>query len=147
MTVRYHTRRGVEIPDYQCIRHCIDDGVPRCQTVPGAGVDAAIGQLLLDTVTPHALEIALAVQAELDTRAAEADALRRGHVERARHRADLARRRYLAVDPTTGWSPTAWKPTGTTHCAPCRPRATTTNAPAPPQPPPSPTRLRTKSVP
>jgi len=39
------------------------------------------------------------VQAELDTRAAEADALRRGHVERARHRADLARRRYLAVDP------------------------------------------------
>ena len=39
------------------------------------------------------------MQAELDTRAAEADALRRGHVERARHRADLARRRYLAVDP------------------------------------------------
>ena len=39
------------------------------------------------------------MQAELDTRAAEADALRRHHVERARHRADLARRRYLAVDP------------------------------------------------
>ena len=39
------------------------------------------------------------MQAELDSRAAEADALRRGHVERARHRADLARRRYLAVDP------------------------------------------------
>ena len=39
------------------------------------------------------------MQAELDTRAAEADALRRQHVERARHRADLARRRYLAVDP------------------------------------------------
>ena len=39
------------------------------------------------------------MQAELDTRAAEADALRREHVERARHRADLARRRYLAVDP------------------------------------------------
>jgi DNA-binding transcriptional regulator YiaG len=39
------------------------------------------------------------VQTELETRAAEADALRRQHVERARHRADLARRRYLAVDP------------------------------------------------
>ena len=71
----------------------------RCQTVPGAGVDAAIGRLLLDTLTPLALEVALTVQAELDTRAAEADALRRQHVERARHRADLARRRYLAVDP------------------------------------------------
>jgi hypothetical protein len=34
--------------DYQCVRHCIDDGGPRCQTVPGAGVDTAIGQLLLD---------------------------------------------------------------------------------------------------
>jgi hypothetical protein len=74
-------------------------GGSRCQTVPGAVVDAAVGQLLLDTLTPHALEVALTVQAELDTRAAEADALRRHAVERARHRADLARRRYLAVDP------------------------------------------------
>ena len=31
--------------------------------------------------------------------AAEADALRAAHVERARCHADLARRRYLAVDP------------------------------------------------
>ena len=69
------------------------------RTVPGGVVDDAVATLLLDTLTPHALEVALTVQAELDTRAAEADALRRGHVERARHRADLARRRYLAVDP------------------------------------------------
>ena len=99
MTVRYHTRRGVEVPDYQCINHCIQNGGRRCQSVPGATVDAAVGQLLLDTLTPLALEVALTVQTELDTRAAEADALRRAHVERARHRADLARRRYLAVDP------------------------------------------------
>jgi DNA invertase Pin-like site-specific DNA recombinase len=99
MTVRYHTRHGVAVPDYQCMNRCIQDGGQRCQTVPGGTVDAAIGTLLLDTLTPHALEVALTVQAELDTRAAEADALRRGHVERARHRADLARRRYLAVDP------------------------------------------------
>jgi DNA invertase Pin-like site-specific DNA recombinase len=99
MTVRYHTRRGIEIPDYQCQNRCIQDGTTRCQTVPGGTVDGAVGKLLLDTLTPHALEVALTVQAELDTRAAEADALRRGHVERARHRADLARRRYLAVDP------------------------------------------------
>ena len=99
MTVRYHTRRGVEVPDYQCMSRCIQDGAARCQTIPGAVVDAAVASLLLNTLTPHALEVALTVQAELDTRAAEADALRRGHVERARHRADLARRRYLAVDP------------------------------------------------
>jgi DNA invertase Pin-like site-specific DNA recombinase len=99
MTVRYHLRRGVEIPDYQCIGESIQAGTSRCQTVPGAGVDGAIGQLLLDTVTPLALDVALTVQAELESRADEADALRRSQVERARHRADLARRRYLGVDP------------------------------------------------
>jgi DNA invertase Pin-like site-specific DNA recombinase len=99
MTVRYHRRRDVDVPDYQCIAESIQGGSPRCQTVPGAGVDAAIAALLLATVTPLALEVALNVQAELQTRAAEADALRRSHVERARHRAELARRRYLAVDP------------------------------------------------
>ena len=99
MTVRYHTRRGIEVPDYQCMRHAIQDGGRRCQTVPGGGVDAAVGQLLLDTLTPLALEVALTVQAELETRADEADALRRQHVQRAQHRADLARRRYLGVDP------------------------------------------------
>ena len=43
MTVRYHTRRGVEVPDYQCQNRCIQDGAPRCQTIPGGGVDAAVG--------------------------------------------------------------------------------------------------------
>lgn len=99
MTIRYHQRRGVEIPDYQCVGEAIQTGGPRCLTVPGGGVDQAIGQLLLDTVTPLALEVALTVQTELEARADQADALRASHVERARHRADLARRRYLAVDP------------------------------------------------
>jgi hypothetical protein len=99
MTVRYHTRGGAQVPDYQCQNRCIQDGTARCQAIPGAVVDHAVGALLLDTLTPHALEVALTVQAELDTRAAEADALRRQAVERARHRSDLARRRYLAVDP------------------------------------------------
>jgi len=99
MTVRYHTRGDTQVPDYQCMRECIDNGGPRCQTIPGAAAGAAIGQLLLDTLTPLTLEVALTVQAEIEARATEADAMRRSHVERARHHADLARRRYLAVDP------------------------------------------------
>ena len=100
MTVRYHQRRGAQVPDYQCIGECIQAAARRAAwSIPGAGVDAAIGQLLLDTVTPLALEVALTVQAELEARADEADQLRRSHVERARQRAELARRRYLAVDP------------------------------------------------
>jgi DNA invertase Pin-like site-specific DNA recombinase len=99
MTVRYHQRRDALVPDYQCIGESIQGGGPRCLTIPGHGVDAAIGQLLLETITPLALEVALSVQAELEARADEADRLRRSHVERARQRAELARRRYLAVDP------------------------------------------------
>jgi DNA invertase Pin-like site-specific DNA recombinase len=99
MTVRYHHRRGTTVPDYQCLGESIQAGAARCLVVPGQGVDGAIGQLLLDTVTPLALEVALTVQAELEARADEADVLRRSHVDRARERAELARRRYLAVDP------------------------------------------------
>ena len=99
MTVRYHTRGGIEVPDYQCVREAIDNAGRRCQTIPGAPADAAAGQLLLATLTPLSLEVALTVQGEIEARAADADTMRRSHVERARHRADLARRRYLAVDP------------------------------------------------
>jgi len=99
MTVRYHTRHGAEVPDYQCMRDCIDNAGRRCQTIPGAAADTAIGDLLLATLTPLTLEVALTVQAEVEARAGEADALRRQHVQRAEQRADLARRRYLGVDP------------------------------------------------
>jgi hypothetical protein len=44
-------------------------------------------------------EVALSVATELEQRAEQADNLRRTHVERARYEAELARRRYLAVDP------------------------------------------------
>jgi hypothetical protein len=58
-----------------------------------------IGRLLLDTVTPLTLEITLTVQQELQVRFDETDRLHRLAVERARYEADLARRRYLQVDP------------------------------------------------
>jgi DNA invertase Pin-like site-specific DNA recombinase len=99
MTVRYHHRRGTEWPDYLCQRDGIENARPICTAIPGSALDHATGQLLLDTLTPLAIEAALTVTAELENRAAEADALRAAHVERARYRAGLARRRYLAVDP------------------------------------------------
>jgi len=99
MSVHYHQRRGTLVPDYRCIRENIQRHTSQCQTIPGQRVDETISRLLLETVTPLALEVALTVQAELEARADEADALRASHVERARHNAELARRRYLAVDP------------------------------------------------
>lgn len=99
MTVRYHSRRGVAHPDYVCYTEGIKCATRICQVVPGKGVDDAIGELLLTTVTPMALEVALQVQQELESRIDEADRLRAKHVERARYDAELARRRYMAVDP------------------------------------------------
>jgi DNA invertase Pin-like site-specific DNA recombinase len=99
MTVRYHQRRGRDLPTYLCQRDGIEHGHRICQTVPGADLDLRIGQLLIDTLTPLAVEAALTVQSELQHRADEADALRAAHVQRAQYHADLARRRYLAVDP------------------------------------------------
>jgi DNA-binding transcriptional MerR regulator len=46
-----------------------------------------------------ALEVALRVQQELQTRVDEADSLRHKQVERARYEAELAQRRYMQVDP------------------------------------------------
>ena len=99
MTVRYHARGDQELPTYTCHRDGIENGRSACTLIPGHTLDQHIGQLLIDTLTPLAVEAALQVSAELQQRAAEADALRAAHVERARYHADLARRRYLAVDP------------------------------------------------
>ena len=99
MTVRYHRRHGTVWPTYVCQRQGIARAEPICQSIPGRDLDDAIGRVLLETVTPLTLEIALTVQQELQTRLDETDRLHRRAVERARYEADLARRRYLQVDP------------------------------------------------
>ncbi len=99
LAVRYHARSGGRlVPDYYCARTLASSGT-RCQYIPGAGLDEAIGNLLIESVTPLALEAALGVQQELVERAEEAERLRRHEVERARYEVELARRRYLQVDP------------------------------------------------
>lgn len=99
MTIRYHIRGDRRVPDYVCQRRGIETGQPICQLVNGGPVDEAIGKLLVDAVTPVTLEMALAVQKELESRCDEGDRLRRQEVERARYEADLARRRFMHVDP------------------------------------------------
>ncbi len=99
MTIRYHHRRDRDVPTYMCQRDGIENARPVCAAIPGEALDDAIGALLIDTLTPLAVEAALQVSAELEHRADQAAALRAAHVERAQYLADLARRRYLAVDP------------------------------------------------
>jgi len=99
MTVRYHHRSTQPLPDYVCQKEGIEHGRPACQSITGAPVDKAISELLIQNMTPMALDIALAVQQEVRTRLAEVDRLRRKQVERARYEADEAQRRYMHVDP------------------------------------------------
>ena len=99
MTVRYHAVNDRRVPDYVCQRRGIECGEPPCQTINGGSIDVAIGELLVESVTPVTLEVALTVQKELESRVDEADRLRRKEVESAQYEAELARRRYMKVDP------------------------------------------------
>ena len=99
MHVRYQTRRNQHVPTYVCVGRGRLFGDPLCQSIVGTQIDAAIGELLVGAVTPIALELTLAVQQEIQRRVDDADRLRHRQVERAQYDADLARQRYMHVDP------------------------------------------------
>jgi DNA invertase Pin-like site-specific DNA recombinase len=99
MTVRYESGAKQLLPRYVCQREGIQRGEPICQSIPGKEIDEKIGGLLLQMIEPLTLDAALAVQEELQKRVEEADRLRQQQVERARYQADLARERFMAVDP------------------------------------------------
>ena len=100
MSVRYHSHHNAQIPTYWCGRRPLQRGeIGLCQTVHGGALDAAIGDIIIEAMTPLAIEVALGVQQELANRQEEADRLRRQHVERAKYEAELAQRRFLKVDP------------------------------------------------
>jgi len=100
MSVGYHTLADrTRVPAYHCQRAGIQNARPACQAITSAGIDAAISALICDTLTPLALQTAMAVTAELAADARKADTVRAAHVQRAQNAADTAGRRYLAVDP------------------------------------------------
>jgi DNA invertase Pin-like site-specific DNA recombinase len=99
MGVRYSREHGSSVPTYVCQETAVRRAGKTCQTVPGKIVDAAVAALLVEMMTPMTLAVTLEVQRELEMRARETDTARRQHVERLRYDAELARRRYMKVDP------------------------------------------------
>jgi DNA invertase Pin-like site-specific DNA recombinase len=98
MTMHYHNRKEGRVPDYVC------DGERRfgqkcCQWIGGGVVDQAISELLISSVTPLALEVAINVEKELKSQLQKIDRIRRQEVERVRYEAEQARQRYMNVDP------------------------------------------------
>jgi len=99
MYVRYngnHRRRA------QARYVCIDKADARraaCQSVPAIDIDAATARLVLDLMTPMAIEMTLAIRSELDRRIAESEQHHRLRITRAQYECDVARRRFMFVDP------------------------------------------------
>jgi DNA invertase Pin-like site-specific DNA recombinase len=97
--VRYAARRGRLEAWYVCDRSHNSHGEPTCQSIAGVPIDKAVGALVAAIMTPAAVELALEIRKEIESRHDEADRLRFRAVERAQIDADLAQRRFMLVDP------------------------------------------------
>ena len=147
MTVRYHTRKGVRVPDYQCVRENIQTAGDKCQVIQGAGVgyrDQPAASLTL-SLRSRSRSRSTSKPSSM-TRADEADQLRRSHVERARQRTELARRRYLAVDPDNRLVADTLEADWNDALGRCKPPRTSTSARPPPPTPRSPSSTSSASA-
>jgi DNA invertase Pin-like site-specific DNA recombinase len=72
---------------------------PFCQSLKAAPLDALITDLVLQALTPAALEASLAFAADLEAERAAIDQQWQQRLERARYQSDRARRHYAAVEP------------------------------------------------
>jgi DNA invertase Pin-like site-specific DNA recombinase len=97
--VRYRETRGKLESWYVCDRATDARAEPNCQSLAGHPIDAAVGLLVAEKMTPAAVELAIETRREIEARYEEADHLRCRAIERAQIDADLAQRRFMMVDP------------------------------------------------
>lgn len=97
MTVRY--QRDGSLLIYECSQAHSQLAVKTCQTMRGERIDQAVAACFLEAIEPARLAIALATLDQLEAQARRIDQQARRQIERAQYEADLACRRYRAVDP------------------------------------------------
>jgi DNA invertase Pin-like site-specific DNA recombinase len=97
MSVRYY--KDGTTPSYECNQLHSHHAGPTCQFVRGDGVDAAVAQLFLQALQPAHLEVALATLEDIESQAQQLERQWQLRLERIRYEADVARRRFLAVEP------------------------------------------------
>jgi DNA invertase Pin-like site-specific DNA recombinase len=97
MTVRY--MEDGRRPMYLCAQVHKALAGPTCQFLRGDGIDQAVAHLFLAAMHPAHLHVSLATLAQLEERARAADRQWQLRLERARYEVDLARRRFVAVEP------------------------------------------------
>lgn len=84
---------------YTCKQLTQRYGKKACQSIPAEAVDAAVGSFVVAAMNRENIALALAVQEQVRADFAEADAQRALRIERLGYEAELAQRRYYAVDP------------------------------------------------
>jgi DNA invertase Pin-like site-specific DNA recombinase len=98
MSLHYSGPNG-DYPVYKCVADQGEDGGPRCQEVRALSVDRHIEQVLLDTLTPEQIAMAVEAVGELESQAKLLDQQWRLKCERARYDVERARRQYDEVEP------------------------------------------------
>ena len=97
MTLRY--RDDGKTPIYKCQQAYRQYGEPVCQTLQGKKVDTRVAELFLEAMNPAELSVSLAALEQVEARTQQIEQQWLLRIERASYEADLARRRYAAVDP------------------------------------------------
>ncbi len=85
---------------YACNQMATTYGAPRCQSISARPVDEPVSALMLEALSPSAIEVSLQVAEDLELERQQRRRHWKQRLERATYEADLARRRYEAVDPS-----------------------------------------------
>ncbi len=96
MSVRYDARG---IPQYQCNQAHTQLGDKTCQSLRGDRVDAAVVQCFLEAICPAQLEVSLATLDYIEAQARQVEQQWQRRLERLEYEVDLARRRFMSVEP------------------------------------------------
>jgi hypothetical protein len=91
-----HNGRGAR---YVCGNMKATYDAPFCQALAAPALDALIARLALDAVQPAALEVSLAIAANVEAERAALERHWQQRLERARYQAERAHRQYDAVEP------------------------------------------------
>ena len=99
MLVAYGQYKGRQFRYYKCrdnvVRHCTQP----CPRTRGETIDAAVSRFLVAAVNRENIALTLAVREQLRADFTEADRQHARRIEALRYRAELARSRYMEVDP------------------------------------------------
>ncbi len=97
MSIRY--QRNGSLLMYECHQLHSQLAARTCQTMRGDRIDQAVVACFLQAIEPAHLEVALSALDQVEARARQVDQQWQRQIERAQYEADLARRRYKAIDP------------------------------------------------